>query len=93
MTTNTTNLRANQIQFCKWIWDAGASNPDGNGNYHYSRAFLRYIAIKNGMQWAPAWIVKDKSRNVGRGLYNVPEMAAYIASIAANPTQCADGAD
>ena len=31
------------------------------------------------MQWAPAWIVKDKSRVTTRGLYSVPELEAYIA--------------
>jgi hypothetical protein len=29
------------------------------------------------MDWAPAWIVKDKSRQVGKGSYLLPELKEY----------------
>ena len=37
--------------------------------------------MKNGMAWAPAWIVKDKSRSTTRGLYRIPEFATYLELI------------
>ena len=43
----------------------------------FTRGELKKIANDNGIAWAPAWIVKDSSRCVKRGLYRVPELAAY----------------
>ena len=43
----------------------------------FTRGALKKIANDNGIAWAPAWIVKAISRCVKRGLYRVPELAAY----------------
>lgn len=47
----------------------------------FDRSLLRSIALNNGMKWAPAWVVKDKSRQKSRGLYMVPEVPDYILSV------------
>ena len=71
-----------------WISLAnGASCPDS-----FSRDTLRNIAINNGFKWAPAWIVKDKSRKSKRGHYMVPEVADYILSVMPNEKSAAQGA-
>ena len=75
MTTLMT-LTAAQTRFCEWLYKDGHTNPQSGP---FSRAYLRSVALKNGMEWAPAWIVKDKSRVTTRGLYSVPELEAYIA--------------
>tara|TARA_Y100001937_G_scaffold63073_1_gene86553 strand:+ start:658 stop:1005 length:348 start_codon:yes stop_codon:yes gene_type:complete len=49
----------------------------GTDAYEMTRGTLKKIANDNGIAWAPAWIVKDQSRAVKRGLYRVPELAAY----------------
>ena len=49
----------------------------GTDAYEITRGTLKKIANDNGIAWAPAWIVKDSSRCVKRGLYRVPELAAY----------------
>jgi hypothetical protein len=44
----------------------------------YPRAWLKMMSAKYcGMEWAPAWIVKDKSRQVGKGSYTLPELKEY----------------
>lgn len=43
----------------------------------YSRGWLRKVAKSMNIAWAPAWIVKDVSRQRGRGEYVVPEVYAY----------------
>jgi len=44
----------------------------------YTRAYLRYMSSKYcDMEWAPAWIVKDKSRQVGVGIYSLPEVVEF----------------
>ena len=44
----------------------------------YPRAWLKMMSAKYcGMDWAPAWIVKDKSRQVGKGSYTLPELKEY----------------
>lgn len=75
MTTLMT-LTPAQTRFCEWLYKDGHTNPQ---SCLFGRAYLRSVALKNGMQWAPAWIVKDKSRVTTRGLYSVPELEAYIA--------------
>lgn len=75
MTTLMT-LTPAQTRFCEWLYKDGHTNPQ---SCLFGRAYLRSVALKNGMQWAPAWIVKDKSRVTTRGLYSVPELVAYIA--------------
>lgn len=58
-------------------------HPPSEGEDHgveseYTRAFLRYMSSKYcDMEWAPAWIVKDKSRQVGVGIYSLPEVVEF----------------
>ena len=51
----------------------------------YSRGWLRKVAKSMNIEWAPAWIVKDVSRQRGRGEYAVPEVYAYTKSDDKNP--------
>ena len=54
----------------------------------YTRAFLRYMSSKYcDMEWAPAWIVKDKSRQVGVGIYSLPEVVEFADDVAAKQTE------
>ena len=46
------------------------------GATEFTRGDLKKIANDNGIAWAPAWIVKDQSRVVKRGVYRVPELQA-----------------
>ena len=49
----------------------------------YTRAYLRYMSSKYcDMEWAPAWIVKDKSRQTGVGIYSLPEVVEYADDVA-----------
>jgi len=47
----------------------------------YTRTYLRYMSSKYcDMEWAPAWIVKDKSRvptDGTIGKYMIPELIEY----------------
>tara|TARA_B100000497_G_C7494906_1_gene302603 strand:- start:76 stop:402 length:327 start_codon:yes stop_codon:yes gene_type:complete len=44
----------------------------------YSRQYLKMMSSRFcGMDWAPAWIVKDKSRQVGKGSYSLPELKEW----------------
>lgn len=67
-------MKKNQIKFLEWL---SAEGLDPTTTL-FGRAFLRNIAMKNGMAWAPAWIVKDKGRVDSRGFYRVPEFAEYM---------------
>jgi hypothetical protein len=51
----------------------------------FSRKDLKQIANDHGIAWAPAWIVKDQKRVTKRGMYSVPELAAYSNVINASP--------
>ena len=42
---------------------------------------VKQIANDHGIAWAPAWIVKDQKRVTKRGMYSVPELAAYCDAI------------
>ena len=78
-------LKPYQQEFVRMIaawWSASVPNATGpNAPRTFDRALLRDIAINNGMKWAPAWIVKDKSRQKTRGIYMVPEVVDYILSV------------
>ena len=76
------NLKKNQIKFLEWMHAENCPSQQLN----FSRGFLRAVAMKHGMAWAPAWIVKDKARNTNRGYYSIPEYAAYTASLAVTVT-------
>jgi hypothetical protein len=68
-----TNLKAKQQAFIHCIAESIGSMT----TTEFSRKDLKDIANDHGIAWAPAWIVKDKNRVVKRGLYSVPELAAY----------------
>ena len=54
------------------------AEPDVEIHGEYTRAFLRYMSSKHcDMEWAPAWIVKDKSRQMGVGIYSLPEVVEW----------------
>ena len=76
-TTNNTNitLKPRQLQFIQWMDEHYPSTVDADTTF--SRGELRTLAASNGVKWAPAWIVKDTSRQRGRGEYVVPELAEY----------------
>ena len=77
-TTNTITLKPRQLQFIQWMDEHYPATVDADTTF--SRGELRTLAIKNGVKWAPAWIVKDTSRQFGRGEYRVPELAEYRGS-------------
>jgi hypothetical protein len=68
-----TNLKAKQQAFIRCIAESIGSMT----TTEFSRKDLKEIANDHGIAWAPAWIVKDKTRVVKRGMYSVPELAAY----------------
>jgi len=72
--TNVT-LKPRQLQFIQWMDEHFPSTVDADTTF--SRGELRTLAASNGVKWAPAWIVKDTSRQRGRGEYVVPELAEY----------------
>jgi len=72
--TNVT-LKPRQLQFIQWMDEHFPSTVDEHTTF--SRGELRTLAASNGVKWAPAWIVKDTSRQRGRGEYVVPELAEY----------------
>ena len=72
---NTNVLKPRQLQFIQWMDEHFPATVDADTTF--SRGELRNLAIKNGVKWAPAWIVKDMSRQCGRGEYRVPELAVY----------------
>ena len=43
----------------------------------FTRGWLRKVAKSMNIEWAPAWIVKDVSRQRGRGSYAIPEVYAW----------------
>jgi hypothetical protein len=49
----------------------------------FKRNYLKTIANTNGVEWAPAWIVKDVSRVTTRGMYAVPELNELIEGMTA----------
>jgi len=73
------DLKSKQQDFIRTVattaLDEGmAISPDTT----YSRGWLRKVAKSMGIEWAPAWIVKDVSRQRGRGEYLVPEVQAWV---------------
>ena len=75
-----TNLKNKQQMFIRCMHESlkGATTTE------FSRKDLKQIANDHGIAWAPAWIVKDQKRMVKRGMYSVPELAAY-RNLAAHP--------
>ena len=86
MTTTNTNLKPRQLQFIQWMDEHYSNLMPIDADTTFSRGELRTLAIANGVKWAPAWIVKDTSRQRGRGEYVVPEFAEYRNSATAPST-------
>ena len=81
--TNVT-LKPRQLQFIQWMDEHYPSTVDADTTF--SRGELRTLAVSNGVKWAPAWIVKDTSRQRGRGEYVVPELTEYRGTATAPVT-------
>ncbi len=62
------NLSKKQQNFVDAMSNAGLLP-----NRYYSRSELNMVAETIGMKYAPAWIVQDSSRRMGRGVFDVPE--------------------
>lgn len=62
-----TTLSAKQASFVSALASITRTSP-------VKRSDLVAAATKVGMAFPPAWIVKDTSRNAGRGLFHVPEI-------------------
>lgn len=71
-------LTKKQASFIHHLFDMG--HTDAN-NTTFKRSELKTIAEQGGWSWAPAWIVKDVTRVVSRGMYSVPELAEFIAEM------------
>lgn len=69
---NTATISNTQRKFLLALRDS--RNPNNKNNTVISRDELLVACKAIGMVAPPNWIVMDKSRRVGRGLYNVPEM-------------------
>ena len=76
-----TNLKKKQQAFIHCIAESLGSMT----KQEFPRKELKQIANDHGIAWAPAWIVKDKNRCVKRGIYSVPELAAYRNHMNAQP--------
>ena len=78
---NYDNLKPKQQEFIINLYTGLCKEADANGVNildQYPRSYLKMMSAKYcGMDWAPAWIVKDKSRQVGKGSYTLPELKEY----------------
>ena len=73
------NLKPKQVSFLQHLYDAGHNTE---GDVVFKRNYLKTVANLNGIEWAPAWIVKDVSRVTDRGMYAVPELNELMNQIA-----------
>ena len=77
-------IKSSRIPFIQAMVDAGCTDI-------VTRAELDEICESTGMfVWPPAWIVKDKSRRAGRGLYNVPEIGILKSGGTTAPVKSAE---
>ena len=78
---NYDNLKPKQQEFIINLYTGICKEADADGVDildRYPRSYLKMMSAKYcGMDWAPAWIVKDKSRQVGKGSYILPELKEY----------------
>ena len=81
------NLKTKQRAFVQHLYDAGHTT---SGDIVFKRNYLKTVANTNGVEWAPAWIVKDVSRVTTRGMYAVPELNELIESLTAVVTTDVD---
>ena len=77
-------IKSSRIPFIQAMVDAGCTDV-------VTRAELDDICESTGMfVWPPAWIVKDKYRRAGRGLYNVPEIGILKSGGTTAPVAAAE---
>ena len=86
---NYNELTKKQQSFVQHLFDMGHTDPN---NVTFKRGELKKIAEQGGWAWAPAWIVKDKTRVVSRGVYNVPELKDLIDEMNESADVAAEGA-
>jgi len=85
------DLKSKQQDFIRTV--ATAALDEGmaiSADTTYSRGWLRKVAMTMGIAWAPAWIVKDVSRQRGRGEYLVPEVQAWLLNQNTDDNDIAD---
>lgn len=74
-------LNIRQQNFIRNLYDGMVREADAGGVEifdTYPRQWLKMMSVKYcEMNWAPAWIVKDKSRQAGKGRYTIPELLEY----------------
>lgn len=73
------NLKTKQQMFIRCMYQSLSLHQSlsSTTTSEFSRKDLKQIANDHGIAWAPAWIVKDQKRVTKRGMYSVPELAAY----------------
>ena len=72
------DLKSKQQDFIRKVAEtAVAEGKHPHPDSTFSRNWLRNVAKSMGIAWAPAWIVKDVSRQRGRGEYLIPEVHAW----------------
>jgi len=81
------NLKTKQQMFIRCMYQSLSLHQSlsSTTTSEFSRKDLKQIANDHGIAWAPAWIVKDQKRVTKRGMYSVPELAAYSNVINASP--------
>lgn len=75
------NLKPKQLQFIQELHgNMETEGIDITTCSSFSRSWIKYMSYKyHGMEWAPAWIVKDVSRrdDSKKGHYFIPELFEY----------------
>ena len=75
------NLKPKQQQFIINLYTGLCKEADADGVVildQYPRSYLKMMSARYcGMDWAPAWIVKDKSRQRDKGSYFLPELKEW----------------
>jgi hypothetical protein len=81
------NLKTKQQMFIRCMYQSLSLHQSlsSTTTSEFSRKDIKQIANDHGIAWAPAWIVKDQKRVTKRGMYSVPELAAYSNVINASP--------
>ena len=77
------NLKPKQQLFIQCLYNGMIREAEDNGEQlsimdSYPRSWLKMMSAKYcDMTWAPAWVVKDKSRQGDKGSYSMPELTDY----------------
>jgi hypothetical protein len=80
---NYITLKTKQQQFIRNLYTGCVLDAENEGVNltileAYPRQYLKMMSAKYcDVAWAPAWIVKDKSRQRAGGSYAVPELMEY----------------